>query len=109
MTDRRLGPPSRNVARELADLCAQIRAAHPEIAWKQPHVPDTAHIDAPLHDHLPNVLSLYEVGLPYRDIAQRLGIARSTVNGIIMSARRSGVWPADLRRKRTQEAGDATG
>lgn len=82
-------------AKELADLCAQIRAAHPEHAW---NVKNTAPIEEQPDPRIETALRMYQAGAPNKAIAEYLGIGVSTLFPAIARWRRRGWWPDDARR-----------
>lgn len=43
-------------------------------------------------------LALYRKGLSYREMAERLGLTRGMLSGLISYARQVGEWPAELQR-----------
>jgi hypothetical protein len=81
-------------ARELAELCAGIRAAHPERVWQVKSAP--VRIADP---RIAFVLADYERGLATAAIAAKLGITRGALQTLVCRWRTAGLWPADVRGK----------
>lgn len=97
MTDRiYIATTTRDAARELAAVCAQIRAAYPGTHWKTPAVADTARRPP---DPLPRIIDLYRAGCEYTTIGKALSLSRSAVSNRIRDARADGTWPDELRRR----------
>lgn len=84
-------------ARELAALCAEIRQAHPEHAWKEPSAePKEKRIDP----RVAGALRMYQAGAPNAAIAQYCGLTVGALYPTIAGWRKRGWWPADATRKR---------
>lgn len=98
MKDLRKTAKERVAARELAALCAEIRAAHPERAWcVQSKV--AAPLEQPPDPRIPGALRMYRDGAQSAAIAQYLGITLGAFYPTIARWRARGWWPADATRR----------
>jgi hypothetical protein len=52
------------------------------------------------HPQLEKAIRLYKRGLTYVQIADALGMNRGTLRSLVTHARRTGRWPASLKRQR---------
>jgi Homeodomain-like domain len=93
----RKNKPILDAARELAALCAEIRAAHPEREWKV--VKGVPPPDKPSDPRIPGALRMYRDGAPATQIAAYLGITLGAFYPTIARWRERGWWPAELKRK----------
>lgn len=90
-------------ARELAQLCAAIRAAHPYIAWQPVTTPAPPRTDKPLagsadDPRLSIAIGLYRAGATNAEIAERIGLRPGSLQAFITTSRARGAWPAELVR-----------
>jgi hypothetical protein len=81
-------------AREIAALCAEIRAAHPERAWRV----DKRKAEKPPDLRVVEAQRMYRDGAPAAQIAAYLGITLGALYPTIARWRQRGWWPADLKR-----------
>lgn len=89
--------PIIKAARDLAQLCAEIRAAHPEHDWRVQSAPPVE--ETPIDPRVEGALRLYRDGAPAKVIAQHIGITTATLYPMITRWRRAGWWPEDATRK----------